>query len=293
MIKLIIILGSTASGKSGLAVKLAKKFNGEIVSADSRQVYKYLDIGSAKITKKEMAGIPHYLLDLLPPEKTLNAKQFQKLAIQTIKKIHQKNKLAFLVGGTGFYIDAVAKNLIFPKTKTDQKLRQELSLKTKTELIKILTKLDPARAKVIDKENKKRLIRSIEIAEQLGQVPKLKSGRQIFDCLYLGIKTDSENLKQRIKTRFYHWLKQGFLKEVEALIKRKIPETRFKELGLHYWYAYAYLKGMVSKKEFEQKSLASLYQYAKRQRTWFKRNPKIHWLSSQKQAEILIKNFLN
>lgn len=292
MIKLIVILGPTASGKSSLAIKLAKKFNGEIVSADSRQIYQFLDIGSAKVTPAEMKGIPHHFLSFVPPEKTFTVQQFKKLAIKTIKEIHQRDKLPFLVGGTGFYIEAVTKNLIFPAVKPNLKLREELQQKTKTELIELLKQLDAERAQLIDHENKRRLIRAIEIASQLGQVPELKKGKPLFDCLFLGLKREPAELKQRIKTRFFQWLKQGFLKEVERLIERKLPEKRFKELGLHYWYAYAYLKGLISRQEFEQKSLISLFQYAKRQLTWFKRYPETHWLTTEKEASALIKQFL-
>jgi tRNA dimethylallyltransferase len=291
-IRLVIILGPTASGKSGLAVKLAKKFNGEIVSADSRQIYKGLEIGSGAVTKKQKQNVPHYFLSFKNPKFSFSAEEFKKLAQKRIKKTVKKDKIPFLVGGTGFYIDAVAKNLIFPKTRQDKKLRQELQKKTVAVLFSILKKLDPQRIKIIDKNNPRRLIRAIEIAKQLGKVPKLKSGKQIFNCLYLGIKKDSQKLKKDIEKRFYQWLKSGFLKEVEKLIKSKLPEKRFKEIGLHYWFAYLYLSGFITKKEFEQNSLNSNKQYAKKQMTWFKKNKQIHWISNQKQAEKQIKNFL-
>ncbi|MDP2362412.1 MAG: tRNA (adenosine(37)-N6)-dimethylallyltransferase MiaA, partial [Ignavibacteria bacterium] len=161
--KLIVVLGQTSSGKSELAVKLAEKFNGEIISADSRQIYKGMDIGTGKITKKEMRGIPHYLLDIASPKRRFSVAQYRKLVIKAINKIFNKGKIPILCGGTGFYIQAVVDGIIIPEVKPDWRLRSDLEQLSTEELFNRLKKLDPKRAKTIDKNNRRRLIRALEI----------------------------------------------------------------------------------------------------------------------------------
>src|SRR5665811_1578979 len=164
MKKVIVILGQTATGKSALAIKLAKKISGEIISADSRQVYKYLDIGTGKITKKEMQGVLHHLLDVVHPKKKFTVTEYQKKAIYAMAEIVNRGNTPIICGGTGFYIDAITKGIIFPEVPPNLKLRKILEKKTLVELLKILQKLDRRRAKNIDIKNKVRLIRAIEIA---------------------------------------------------------------------------------------------------------------------------------
>ena len=167
--KLIVILGPTASGKTNLSIKLVKKFKGEIISADSRQVYKGLDIGSGKITKSQMKGVKHHLLDIANPKRKFTVAQYQKLALKKIKQIQGKGRLPFLVGGTGFYIQSIVDGIVMPEVKPDWKLRKKLEKKTTQELFLMLKKLDPARAKTIDAKNPHRLIRAIEIVLKTGK----------------------------------------------------------------------------------------------------------------------------
>ena len=164
--KLIIIIGPTGSGKSSLAVNLARQFNGEVISADSRQVYKGLNIGSGKITKREMKGVPHYLLDVASPKKTFTITQYQKLASIALNKIWQKNKLPILCGGTGFYVHAVLSGTSYQSVKPNLKLRRALEKLSAQELFNKLKKLDLKRAATIQKENKRRLIRALEIIHE-------------------------------------------------------------------------------------------------------------------------------
>src|SRR3989344_1677449 len=187
--KIIVILGQTASGKSELAVKLAKKINGEIISADSRQVYKGLNIGSGKITKKEMRGIRHHLLDVTNPKRTFTVSQYQKLAKKAIQKILNKGKTPIICGGTGLYIDALIYDYYLPEVAPQLKLRKKLEKLSTEELFKKLQKLDFHRAKNIDKNNRRRLIRALEIVLITGKtVPKLKERESGFDVLKIGIK---------------------------------------------------------------------------------------------------------
>ena len=172
--KIIVILGPTASGKTALSITLAKRFNGEIISTDSRQVYKGLNIGSGKITKKEMKGIPHHLLDVANPKRKFTVAQFQTLALKKIQEIQNKGKIPFLVGGTGFYIQSVVDGIAIPEVKPNWKLRKKLDKKSVKELFLMLKKLDPRRAKNIDPKNPHRIIRAIEIVLSTNKpVPKI------------------------------------------------------------------------------------------------------------------------
>ena len=289
--KLIVILGPTASGKSDLAVKLAKKFNGEIVSADSRQVYKRMNIGTGKITKKEMKGIPHHLLDIVSAKKRFSAAQYQKLAIKTIKKILEKEKIPFLVGGSPFYIYSIVEGWQFPKLKSNWKLRRKLEKKSVEELFKMLKKLDAQRAKTIDKKNKRRLIRAIEIAKKLGKVSKLKKNPQ-FKCLFLGIEKSKKELKNLIEKRLLKRIKKGLINEVKKLKKQGLSWKRLESFGLEYkWISY-YLQKKINEQEMIFKLQKDIEHFAKRQITWFKKDKRIIWLSSFKLAKKLIKKFL-
>lgn len=186
--KIIAIAGPTASGKSTLAVKMAKKFNGEIISADSRQVYKFLNVGSGKITKSEMKNIRHYCLGVIHPEEPFTVADYKRCAEKAIAKIADKGKVPFIVGGTGFYIRTVLGGIAIPEVAPDKNLREKLKKISTAELYKILARLDPDRARVIGHQNKQRLIRAIEIVKTTGKpVPKLKR-LQNFKVLMIGIK---------------------------------------------------------------------------------------------------------
>ncbi len=290
--KLIVILGPTASGKSDLAVKLAKKFNGEVISADSRQVYKGMDIGTAKITKKEMKGIPHYLLDVVSPKKRFTVVQYRKLALKAISKIVKKKKTPILCGGTGFYIGAVVDGTVIPKVKPDWQLRSNLEQLETKELFKRLKKLDPRRAKTIEKKNKRRLIRALEIIIKTKQpVPSLQKKPLACPVLIIGLRKN--NLKEIIQKRFFKWLKQGLLKEVKRLKKDGLSWKKIEEFGIHYRQASQYLQNKISREEMIENSLKELQNYAKRQMTWFKKDKRIHWIKKQPEAIKLVEEFLN
>lgn len=290
--KIIVILGPTASGKSALAVKIAKKIGGEIISADSRQVYKGLNIGTGKITKKEMDGIPHHCLDIVSPKKIFTVADFKKYAEKAIEKIFTKNKTPIIVGGTGLYIQAVVDNIVLPEVKPDWKLRKELEEKTTEEMFAILKRLDPERAKNIDAKNPRRLIRAIEIATVLGKVPNLEARLPGWEMLQIGIKLSNEELKNNIDKRLVHRLKKGMIAEAKRLHLQGLSWKRMDELGLEYRYLAKFLKGEISKKEMIEKLKSEIWQYTKRQMTWFKRDKRINWISKENQAKKFIKEFL-
>jgi len=266
--KVIVILGQTATGKSDLAVHLAKKIKGEIISADSRQVYKNLNIGTGKITKKEMHGVPHHLLDVANPKKQFTVAEYQKKAIYAIALIIKKGKTPIICGGTGFYLDAVTRGMILPEVPPNNKLRKELEKKKAVELFETLKKLDGNRAKNIDQYNKVRLIRAIEIAKYLGKIPKITEVKPRYKFVKIGLYLPAPILKKKIKKRVQKMFQTGLLKEIKKLKKRGVSNKRLKELGFEYY------------NPTEEKVISETLKYAKRQMTWFKRDKEIKWFDA-------------
>lgn len=274
--KIIVVLGPTATGKSDFAVRLAKDFNGEIISADSRQVYKGLDIGSGKITKKEMQGIPHYLLDVVSARKTFTVVDFQKRAYRAIEDILSRGKIPIIAGGTAFYIQSIVDGLVFPEVSLDKKLRQKLSKMSLESLQEKLQKLDPERFKEIDQKNKVRLIRAIEIATLNKKVPKLKKEPQ-YDAIQIGLRWSQEKLDKRIHDRLLARMKIGMVSEVKKLHESGVSWKRMEELGLEYRYLSRYICSKISKEEMLEQLETKIRQFSKRQMTWWKRDKNILW----------------
>jgi len=295
MNKLIVILGPTSSGKTDLSIKLAKKFNGEIVSADSRQIYKGMDIGSGKVTKKEMAGIPHYLLDVANPKRRFSVAQYQKLAIKVVKDIQKRGKIPFLVGGTGFYIQSIVDGIIIPEVKPDWKLREKLEKLTTEQMFEKLEKLDPKRAKLIDRHNPRRLVRALEIVLKTGHpVPQFNESKAStkFDVLQIGVTKSKNELKNRIEKRVTKRLENNaMINEIKKLHKT-LSWKRLEEFGLEYRFVAQYLQNKISYEEMKDRIKIESGQYAKRQMTWFKRDARIKWIKNYKTSEKLIKKFL-
>lgn len=294
--KIIVILGPTASGKSDTAIELAKKFNGEVISADSRQVYKELDIGTGKITKKEMRGVPHYLLDVFNPKKRFTVSNYKKIAEKKIEKILERKKIPIICGGTGFYIDSLLGDKQIPEVPPNIKLRKKLEKKTTEELFEILKKLDPMRASNIDAKNPRRLVRAIEICKTLGSVPPRfsKATRdKTYDVFKIGIKIKDKELKERINIRIEKWLKMGLLKEVKDLHKKGLSWKRMGEIGLEYKIVSLFIQNKITRPEMIERMQKETWSYAKRQMTYFKKDKNIIWLSPKiNLLEKEIKNFL-
>ncbi|MEK7630393.1 MAG: tRNA (adenosine(37)-N6)-dimethylallyltransferase MiaA [Patescibacteria group bacterium] len=302
--KLIVIVGQTASGKSALAVQLAlrlssgqaKKMYGvngaEVISADSRQVYRGLDIGSGKITKKEMAGIPHHLLSIANPKKIFTVAQYQKLARKALKNIWRRGKTPIICGGTGFYVQAVVDGIIIPEVKPNILLRKKLGEKTVEELFALLKRKDPERAKNIDPHNSYRLIRALEIIEALGKVPRLKTNLLNADILFIGIKKEKSELRQLIEKRLAKRLKRGLIAEVQKLHSQGLSWARLESFGLEYRYIAQFLQNKIPKETMKKLIIQGSLNYAKRQITWFKRDKKINWINDKKEAYPLVKKFI-
>jgi tRNA dimethylallyltransferase len=274
--KVIVILGQTATGKSDLAVKIARKIKGEIVSADSRQVYIGLDIGTGKITANEMQGIPHYLLDVANPKKKFTVVEYKKLADKKIKEIISRGKVPIICGGTGFYIDTITKGIIFPKVPPNEKLRKSLYQKSAIALFEYLNKIDSTRARDIKKKNeqnnKVRLIRAIEIVKYLGKVPKITEIKPLYKFTKIGLFLPTSILQKKVTKRVNKMFQQGLLKEIKKLKKKGVRDMRLKEFGFEY------------NQPTKEKVITGSIQYAKRQMTWFKRDPEIKWFDASKKT---------
>lgn len=288
--KIIVIVGPTASGKSAFAVRMAKKINppagGEIISADSRQVYKGLNLASGKITKKEMAGIPHYCLDLVSPKTIFTADRFKRHAQNAIKDIIKRGKMPIIVGGTGFYIDSALGLNNIPEVPPNWKLRKNLEKKSPKELLKMLKKIDSKRAKTIEPKNKRRLIRAIEIIKTIGRytpaptIDRMNDGRKI---VWFGIKTKPKELRKKINRRLDKRLKAGMIEEIKKLHADPpagggVSWKRLDDLGLEPRWVSRYLRGKISKEEMIQNLQTAIWRYSRRQMTWFRRNKKIRWI---------------
>lgn len=282
---LITILGPTATGKSDLAVILAKKFAGEIISADSRQVYKELNLLSGKITKGEMQKIPHYLLGVTNLKKDFSVSDFQKQAEKALKKIRDKNKVPFLVGGTGMYINSIVYNQQFPEVGPNLKLRAKLEKLSLDELQRLLKKKDPDRFETVDIKNKRRIIRALEIIEAIGKVPK-KDKNKKPESLLVGIDWPDNILKEKIFNRIKNRIQEGMLDEAKEILDSGISKNKMLSLGLECKYAIRFLEKAITKEQFVEELNTAIWQYVKRQRTWFKKDPNIKWFRPDQVDEI-------
>lgn len=318
---LIVILGPTASGKTELALKLAKKFNGEIISADSRQIYKEMDIGTAKpffchceVAKGDRSNliIPHHLIDIVRPDQDFTLSQYQKLAVKTIKGIQKRGKIPFLVGGTGLYIKSIVDNLKIPQVKPDKNLRRKLEKLSEEQLLLKLQKLDPLALEFVDPKNKRRLIRALEVC-LLTKKPfsrQREKGEELFNVLQIGLKIGKEEIKKRIEQRTEKMIEMGLIDEVKNLLKKYSPDLPSMS-GIGYQEIIQYLnkKSLLPERtkrfllperaervkglfQAEQLIAQRTYQYAKRQMTWFKKDKRIKWINNYREAEKLIREFL-
>ncbi len=285
----LVIVGPTASGKSALAVTLAREFGGEVISADSRQVYRGLDIGSGKITVTEMQGVPHHLLDItnLYPTSDGRAREqfsvaeYQQLATEKIEEILTRGKLPIICGGTGLYVSAIVDDIVLPEVPPNPPLRAELAKVSSEVLFEKLKTLDPKRASTIDRHNPRRLVRAIEIASALGRVPRLARHDPAlapYEFIELGISLPDGILRQKIHDRLVTRLEQGLIEEVVNLHKHGVSWERLDELGLEYRYIARYLQNQLTREQMLEQLELAIWHYAKRQLTWFKRDRRIIWL---------------
>lgn len=291
--KLIVIAGTNASGKSGLGVRLAERYGGEIVSADSRQVFRGLDLGSGKITREEMRGVPHHLIDVCDAGDFFSMADFQKLAYAAIDDILSRGKLPFLVGGTGLYVDSVADGYVLSDRMPDLAYREELEKCTTEALYAQLKAAVPDTD--VEPRNRNRVMRLLEKLHDGDDVIPAKSPR--YETLRLGVTWERDTLRKRIDERLYRRMEQGMVQEVQKLLDDGVSETFLLKLGLEYKFITQYLTGKIESEEEMKRLLGTaIKQFAKRQMTWFRRDAAIHWLNMQDdpfaEACMLIDGFL-
>jgi len=295
--RLVVVLGPTASGKSALGIALARRFDGEIVSADSRQVYRGLDIGTAKVTPQEQALAPHHLLDIADVADIYTVAQFRQQAIAAIDAILERGKQPFLVGGSPHYIQAVVDNLAIPAIAPQPALRAALEARPLSDLLAELERLDPQSYAVIDRDNPRRVIRALEVCLVSGK-PFSKQRAQhdpLYNCLLLGINWPRAVLYQRIDQRVDERIAQGMVEEVQNLLEQGVSHQRLEDLGLEYRFISRWLRGeFASEAEMTQRLKYAIHDFTRRQLSWFRRDPRIVWIEGYdvERAKTLVEDFL-
>ena len=293
--KVIMICGPTASGKTALSIELAKKVNGEIISSDSMQIYKDMDIGTAKPTEKEMQGIKHYLIDFVEPNQRYSVAEFKKDAENAIEEVLEKDKTPIVVGGTGLYVDSLIYGIEYPDIELDEKYREELEKRADKEGLELLyneaKKIDPQAIEKISKNDKKRILRILEIYKATGKnkTEQEKESRKNgikYDYKVFAINMDREILYDRINKRVDIMIENGLIEEVEKLLK-KYTEFPTAMQGLGYKEVVEYLQGKITKEEMIEKIKRETIRYAKRQITWFKKNKQTIWIGPHDLQKIL------
>jgi tRNA dimethylallyltransferase len=281
---LIIICGPTATGKSDLALEVAEKFDGEIINADSMQLYKGMDIGTAKLTLEERRGIPHHLLDILSVSQDASVAAYQELARSAINEIQKRNKAAIVVGGTGLYIKSIVDEMNFPETDPElrAKLESEAELLGTAELYSRLRLLDPEAAAAIEPANTRRIIRALEVIEVTGKpysanLPSDTSLR-FPDALHIGLAMERTSLAPRIEARVHRMFDQGLINEVERLIGEGLLEGTTAQRAIGYAQVISLINGQISKEQAIEETIVATRQYVRRQETWFKRDQRIQWI---------------
>ena len=294
--KLVVILGTNASGKSGLGIELALRYGAEIVSADSRQVFRGLDLGSGKVTKEEMKGVPHFLLDVAEPGDFFSLKEYQELAYKAIDDILSRGKQPFLVGGTGLYVNAVADGYELSDAPVDAKLRAKVEAMSLKDLQTFIADKLGEVPDTLDMKNKRRLERAAEKIFQ-GKPLNLESVKR-YDTLCMGVTWEREKLYKRIEERLDRRLCEGMIEEVEGLMARGVSDDFLYRLGLEYRYIMLYLRGRFKdREEFRAKLFMEIRHLAKEQMTWFRKRTDVHWLNMEadpiEEAGKMIETFLD
>jgi len=302
--KLVAVLGPTAGGKTTWSLELAKKFDGEIINCDSRQIYKWMNVGTAKepgrwksLTGRRayiIDGVPHYLIDFLSPDQDFSVAEYQRRAIRRIKEIQRRGKLPILVGGTGLYIKAVVDNMKIPQVKANQNLRDSLETKDNEELWHLLGRMDPGALKVVDPQNKRRIIRALEVCILTGKPFSQQRGlgEPIFESLQLGIRVPRETLHERINRRVTNMIERGLIDEVKKLRQMGFEWGAPGMSGIGYKEIGNYIRGEMDLHEASELLRRNTRRYSRRQETWFKRDHRIQWVERRDEADRLVNEFL-
>lgn len=306
--KVIVLLGPTASGKTDWALRMAKAVDGEIISADSRQVYKKMDIGTAK-PKGEwrwqasrrglfrtffVDDVPHHLIDIVDPGKPFTVAEFRDLAIKHVKVTDKQGHVPIVAGGTGLYISALVDNWYIPRVPANKKLRESLEEQSVDALVSLLEKIDPASANAIDRRNKRRVVRALEVAILTGDsfVKQKKKGEPIFSFFQIGIDVPRDELYERIDRRIEDMIQSGLVDEIAKLLKQKYSWQLPSMSGVGYRQFRDHLEGQGMLEEAIAKLKKETRQFARRQMTWFRRDKRILWCKTYEEAFALVEAFL-
>jgi len=284
--KVIAVVGPTASGKTSLSIRLAKKYSGEVISADSRQVYTGMDLGTGKVTVDEMQDIPHHLIDVADPMDIYTGSDFTRDASQALKGILSRKHLPIIAGGTFFYLELLRGNMQAAPVEPDLEFRKTLEKYSTEELFDLLQAKDPRRAETVDPDNRRRLERSLEIIHTLGAVPEVEKTESPYDWLLLGVDIPKETLHYNISLRLETRLDQGMIAEVQGLLNSGVTPKRMDDFGLEYRYILKYIQQEITYEEMCEQIDAKSRQFAKRQLTWLKRYPEIHWVEPKNTSGI-------
>lgn len=286
--QLVVLLGYNAIGKSALGLRLADTFGGEIVSADSRQVYRYLDLGTAKVTHQERQAIPHHLIDVAEINRVFTLAEYQEKAFEAIDSIHGRGKLPFVVGGTGLYIWSIIDNPSIPPCPPHEGLRAELESKSNEELMKLLTNIDPDSANNPSLvANRRRITRALEVSMLTGRPFSNWRilGPRRYEALQIGLTLPFDKLYERIDRRVDVRFEQGMIEEVQGLIKMGATADWLHYLGLEYRWIARFLSGEIkSEKDLRDGLKHNIHQFARKQRTWFRKDTRIHWVEADSNA---------
>jgi len=285
--KIIAIVGPTAAGKTSLSIQIAKHVGGEVISADSRQVYVGMDIGTSKVTETEMDGVPHHLLDVAKPMEVYTATDFTRDAKQAVADITDRCKTPIIAGGTFFYLDLLRGKMQAAPVEPDQELRSKLEKYSNEELLQLLETKDARRAADVDPHNRRRLIRSLEIIETLGSVPPVEPAQSDYEWLIFGVTREKEELRERFRQRAALWLTDGFQNEVERLLEEGVTRARFQEMGFEYTLMLQLIDQEITETEFVDRFEEKNWQYAKRQLTWLRKDDDVIWVDPADTASVL------
>lgn len=301
MNSLVAIVGPTAIGKSGLALELSQTLSGEIINADSRQVYRYMDIGTAKPTREEREQVPHHLVDVVFPDEQFNLALYQQKALDSIQEIKKRGKLPFLAGGSGLYVWALLEGWNIPPVPPDPIIRRELEDRAQSEgtagIYEELRQLNPVAAERIDPRNARRIIRALEVSRQGASLPALPEKKRSIDSLVIGLTTDRDNLYRRIDTRVDRMMEKGLLAEVEELAAKGYGFELPSMSGLGYKQIGMFLQGKIDLPEAVRQIKYNTHRFARHQYNWFRlQDERVHWFEAEKKTEQgirdLIKRFL-
>lgn len=278
MQKIVCIVGANASGKSTLAVNIALSLKSEVVSADSRQVYKDLNLGTGKLTRTEMRGVTHHMIDVVEATKSYTLFEYKRDAERAIASILSSGNIPILVGGTGLYVDAIAEGYQLVPVPPNPELRKELERLSSVQLVEMLSTEQPAALEFVDTRNPRRLIRALEVVRSGLSYAETRNKKPTFEAIKIGISWDREELRHRIYSRLIERIEAGMVEEVVMLREKGVKDGFLFDLGLEYRYILMYLRGEIgSMNNFKESLFTAICQYAKRQYTWFKRDKMVRW----------------